>query len=105
MELKDKKCVPCEGGAAPLGDDQVAEKLKSLDGWSLDGKKIKKLFKFPNFKEALAFVNKAGETAEAERHHPDIYLAYGKAEIVIWTHAINGLSDNDFILAAKIDAL
>ena len=105
MTLKEKKCVPCEGGVAALTDDQITSKLESLTEWEQCGKKIKKLFKFKDFKKALTFVNQVGDIAEAERHHPDIFLAYGKAEIEIWTHAINGLSENDFILAAKIDDL
>lgn len=105
MDMANKKCVPCEGGVPPLTQEQINSNLNSLDGWQQDGNKIKKLFKFKNFKGALAFVNQVGNIAEAEKHHPDIYLTYGKAEIVIWTHAINGLSENDFILAAKIDTI
>ena len=105
MDLTKKKCVPCEGGVHPLSQTEIDENLKQLNGWQLDGKKIKKVFKFKDFKAALLFVNKAGNVAEEENHHPAIYLSYGKVEIVIWTHAINGLSENDFILASKIEAI
>ena len=103
MTLKNKRCTPCEGGVMPLTKDQITSNLEYLTGWEQCDKKIKKLFKFKNFKEALTFVNQVGNIAETERHHPDIFLAYGKAEIEIWTHAIDGISENDFILAAKID--
>ena len=105
MDLANKKCVPCEGGVPPLSQDQIDSNLQSINGWEQDGIKIKKMFKFKNFKDALAFVNRVGDIAESERHHPDIYLGYGKAEITIWTHAVNGLTENDFILAAKIEAI
>ena len=105
MESSGKKCVPCEGGIPALTQDQVGKNLSSINGWQQDGKKIKKLFKFKNFKDALIFVNLVGDVAESEKHHPDIYLAYGKVEIIIWTHAINGLSENDFILAGKIEGI
>ncbi|MGR3220300.1 MAG: 4a-hydroxytetrahydrobiopterin dehydratase [Candidatus Anammoxibacter sp.] len=105
MNAPDKKCAPCEGGIPALTQAQIDKNLSSINGWQQDGKKIKKLFKFKNFKEALTFVNLVGGVAETEKHHPDIYLAYGKVEIVIWTHAINGLSENDFILAGKIDGI
>lgn len=105
MDLTKKTCVPCEGGIHPLSQIDIDKNLEQLKGWQLDGKKIKKIFKFKDFKAALLFVNKVGNVAEEENHHPDIYLSYGKAEIAIWTHAINGLSENDFILVAKIEAL
>lgn len=104
MDQSAKKCVPCEGGVAKLDQGQIESGLASLDGWQQDGDKIKKMYKFKNFKDALGFVNKVGDVAEAEGHHPDIYLAYGKVEIVIWTHSIKGLSNNDFILAGKIES-
>ena len=103
--MNTTKCAPCEGGIQPLTQDQIDTNLNSLNGWHQDGIKIKKTLTFKNFKDALAFVNNVGDIAETEGHHPDIYLAYGKVEIVIWTHAINGLSENDFILAGKIDAV
>lgn len=105
--LATKKCVPCEGGVAPLKGVEL-EKLKiQLDaeapGWELrDTKHLQKEFKFPDFKSALEFVNKIGAIAESEDHHPNIEFGYGFARILLWTHAIDSLSDNDFFLAAKI---
>lgn len=106
-KLSDGKCVPCEGGVPPLRGEEL-EKLKAqLDeeapGWELrDAKHLEKTFKFEDFKSALEFVNKVGEISEAEGHHPNIDFGYGFAKILLWTHAIDGLSDNDFFLAAKI---
>lgn len=107
-KLAEKKCVPCEGGIPPFGAEQIKEYLVQLSSeWEvLDNKKIKKQFKFKNFKEAIAFVNKIAELAEQEGHHPDIRLfGYKNLEIELSTHAIGGLSENDFILAAKIEQL
>src|SRR3989344_7962667 len=105
--LSDKKCVACEGGTPPLEAEKVKECMAELaGGWDIiDGKKIKKEFKFEDFKEAMAFVNKVAEIAESEGHHPDIHIFYNKVEIELWTHAVGGLSENDFIMAAKIDGL
>ncbi len=104
--LKDKKCVPCEGGMPTLPEGKIKEYLAELEGWDRNGEVIQKDFLFKNFKEALAFINKVGEVAEAEGHHPDILLyEYKHVRISLSTHAIGGLSDNDFILAAKIDAV
>ncbi|TSC61204.1 MAG: 4a-hydroxytetrahydrobiopterin dehydratase [Parcubacteria group bacterium Gr01-1014_107] len=105
--LKDKKCQPCEGGVVPLNSEKARELLKELNQWVLvDNKRIEKVFSFNNFKEALAFVNKVGELAEVEGHHPGISLfSWNKVKIVTSTHAIKGLSENDFILASKIDFL
>ena len=106
-KLSHGKCVPCEGGVPPLKGEQL-EKLKSqLDqeasGWELkDPKHLEKTYKFPDFASALAFVNKIGEIAEAEGHHPNIEFGWGFVRVLLWTHAIDGLSDNDFFLAAKI---
>lgn len=105
MKLSEKKCVPCEGGVPKLTQDEINNYLSSLTGWQQDGDKIKKAFKFKDFKKTLSFVNKVGEVAEAEGHHPCIYLTYGRAEVTTYTHAIKGLSENDFILAAKIDSI
>ena len=105
MNLTSKKCVACEGGVPPLSGTLLEPYLKEVMGWEVvDGKKIRKVFTFPDFKGALAFVNKVGEIAEAEGHHPGIQLGWGKVVIELTTHAIGGLSENDFILAAKIDA-
>jgi 4a-hydroxytetrahydrobiopterin dehydratase len=107
MTLTDQKCVPCEGGTMPLTIQKSETLMKDLNGWELtDGaKKIEKDFKFKNFAEALAFANQVGAIAEAEGHHPEIEIGWGKAEIELTTHAIGGLSMNDFIVAAKIDKI
>lgn len=104
MSLEERRCVPCEGGTMPLTIQEAETLMKELSGWELspDAKKIEKEFKFKNFAEALAFANKVGAIAEAEGHHPDLMLAWGKVGIELTTHAIGGLSVNDFILAAKI---
>lgn len=106
-DLKYKKCVPCEGGVKPLTPGEYSAFLRTeLNGWiDVDRKQIEKEYKFKNFKEALAFVNKVGELAESEGHHPDISLhGWNKVKLTLSTHAIGGLSENDFILASKIDS-
>ena len=107
MKLINKKCVSCEGGAPPLTEAQIQEYLPELKtGWKvLENKKIQKEFVFKGFAEAIAFVNKVANLAEAENHHPDIHIFYRKVTIELWTHSVNGLSENDFILAAKVDNL
>lgn len=104
-DLSQKKCGPCEGGTKPLTKVEFAPYLEEVKDWEvIDNLKIRKKFKFKNFKEALTFVNKVGELAENEGHHPDINLhSWNKVTITLSTHAIGGLSINDFILAAKID--
>ena len=104
-ELATKSCVPCRGGVPPLGSTEIAKFLSELtSGWELIAEHhLKKEFKFPNFRTALDFTNQVGALAEAQDHHPDLYLAWGKVEITLWTHKIDGLHENDFILAAKID--
>jgi 4a-hydroxytetrahydrobiopterin dehydratase len=105
-ELASKKCVPCQDGAAALSGAVVRSLLRHVDGWEVvNGHHLSKQFKFPDFASALAFVNRVGEIAEAEVHHPEITLSWGKVAIRIWTHEIDGLTESDFILAAKIDAL
>ena len=105
-DLATKTCVPCRGGVPPLKGEELASLQEQVDGWKvIEEHHITKTFKFSNFREALKFVNRAGELAEEQGHHPDIFLAWGKAEITIWTHKINGLTESDFILAAKIDGL
>lgn len=106
-DLTSKKCVPCSIGAIPLNADEIRNFLKDLnESWEVkDNKQIERVFKFKDFKEALEFTNKVGDLAEAEGHHPDIYLSWGKVIVTLWTHKIKGLHENDFILAAKIDAL
>ncbi|MCA9667660.1 MAG: 4a-hydroxytetrahydrobiopterin dehydratase [Myxococcales bacterium] len=105
--LSKKACVPCMGGIPPLGADEVAAlKTQIDDGWRVvDNHHLERAYSFADFKAALDFTNAVGELAEAEGHHPDIYLAWGKAKVTIWTHKIDGLTESDFILAAKIDQL
>jgi 4a-hydroxytetrahydrobiopterin dehydratase len=108
MDLTKKHCIPCEGGTPPLSNEKEDEILKLIQGWTLvrDGThKITRQFKFKNFKEAIVFVNKVADLAENEGHHPDIKIVYSKVQLDLFTHAVGGLSDNDFIMAAKINAL
>lgn len=107
MNNKIKHCTPCKGTEGPLDTEIIKQKLINLNNWQLieDGRKIKKHFKFKDFITTLNFVNKVGNISEIEGHHPDIYFTWGKCSIEIYTHAINGLHNNDFILAAKIDNL
>ncbi len=105
-DLAERECVPCRGGVAPLQPDQVADLIRQLDGWeATHHHHITKEYKFPDFAKALAFVNRVGVVAEEQGHHPDIYLTWGKVRIDIWTHKIDGLTESDFILAAKLDAV
>ena len=103
-ELAKKQCVPCRGGVPPLSKEQSGRLLEQFDGWTIArNHHLAREFTFPDFAEALAFVNRVGEIAEQQAHHPDIYLAWGKVRVEIWTHKIDGLTESDFILAAKID--
>lgn len=105
-ELSSKTCVPCRGGVPPLEGAELQKLSKQVPAWKVvDGHHITRTFTFPDFRQALDFVNKVGELAETQGHHPDIFLTWGKAEITTWTHKINGLSESDFILAAKVDEL
>lgn len=107
-QLIQKKCVPCEGGVEPYTREQAVEQLKQLDGWQLseNGQRIRKDWTVKHFMAGMEFFNRVAELAEADGHHPDIHLwGYRNAWIELWTHAIGGLSENDFILAAKIDRL
>jgi len=107
-ELTQKKCEPCEGGVRPYTPDEARAQLEKLPGWRLthDDQRIRKDWKMKNFMAAMKFIDAVAQTAEAEGHHPDLHLeSYRQAWIEIYTHAIGGLSENDFILAAKIDAL
>ena len=109
-DLLNKKCVPCEGGVLPFDISEIHKYQKKVDGWNIltDDKKIfflNKKFQFKNFLDSQNFVNKVGQISENEGHHPDISFGWGYADIKITTHAIEGLSENDFILAAKIDQL
>ncbi len=109
-DLISKKCVPCEGGVSAMNLSEIHKYQKKVDGWDVkpNDKKIyclEKNFKFNNFLDSQNFVNKVGEISENEGHHPDIVFGWGYAKIIITTHAIEGLSENDFILAAKIDKI
>jgi len=108
-DLFKKKCQPCEGGIKPFDISEIHKYQKKVDGWEiLEEKKIfflQKKFNFKNFKESQKFINKVGEISESEGHHPDISFGWGYAGVKITTHAIEGLSENDFILAAKIDQI
>jgi len=107
--LDEKNCVPCRGGVPPLkGDELVAihRQLPQSAEWKVVNEHhLARSYTFPDFRTALAFVNKVGALAEEQGHHPDILLAWGKVEITIWTHKVDGLTESDFILAAKIDRL
>ena len=105
--LVSKKCVPCEGGTPPLEGEKIQEYLSELkSSWELENnKKIKKTFAFKKYREGIEFVNRVADIAEEENHHPDIHILYTKVTLVLTTHAIGGLSENDFIVAAKIDLL
>ncbi|CAG1769420.1 4a-hydroxytetrahydrobiopterin dehydratase [uncultured bacterium] len=105
-ELASKTCVPCKGGVPPLKGEALLALQKQVEGWdAVEEHHLFKTFKFPDFRKALDFVNKVGEIAEEQGHHPVITFTWGKVEITIYTHKINGLTESDFILAAKIDSL
>jgi 4a-hydroxytetrahydrobiopterin dehydratase len=104
-DLTGKTCVPCRGGVPPL-EGEGLERLRAQlgEGWTVvDGHHLEKTYTFKDFKSALAFVNRVGEVAEAEGHHPNISFTWGRVTLQLWTHKINGLHENDFILAAKAD--
>jgi 4a-hydroxytetrahydrobiopterin dehydratase len=104
-DLTKKHCIPCENGEGKLDIGKIKEHLPLVENWLLVGDQIKRDFKFENFKEAIDFVNKVAKIAEDEGHHPDIYIFYNKVNLSLSTHAAKGLTENDFILAAKINAL
>ena len=107
-ELKKKKCEPCEGGVRPYSPEEAKSQLRQLDGWYLthEGQRIRKEWRVKDFMEGIDFFNRCAEVAEEEGHHPDLHLeGYRNVSVELWTHAIGGLSENDFILAAKIDEL
>lgn len=104
-ELARQQCVPCMGGVPPLEGEQLGSLLRRLGGgWEVcDGHHLEKEYRFTDFAGALAFTNKVGAVAEEQGHHPDIHLGWGRVKIQIWTHKIDGLTESDFILAAKLD--
>lgn len=104
-DLTKKHCVPCKNGEGKLSINKIKEYLPAVAGWFLVGDEIKRDFQFKNFKEAMDFVNKVAGIAESEGHHPDIYIFYNKVNLSLWTHAAKGLTENDFIMAAKTNAL
>jgi 4a-hydroxytetrahydrobiopterin dehydratase len=105
-QLADKQCVPCRGGVPPLKGADLEKLHHSVSEWTVVNEHhLEREFKFPDFKHALDFVNRVGALAEEQGHHPDILLVWGKAAITLWTHKIDGLTESDFIMAAKIDRL
>jgi 4a-hydroxytetrahydrobiopterin dehydratase len=106
-QLSQKQCVPCRGGTPPLQEAEIAQLHRQLDdSWKVvDGHHLKRHFQFENFRQALAFTNRVGELAEEQGHHPDIHLAWGRVGLTLWTHKIDGLTESDFIFAAKVDKL
>jgi 4a-hydroxytetrahydrobiopterin dehydratase len=103
-QLADKKCVPCRGGTLPLKGNELDDLHKIVPHWNVvEEHHITREYKFPDFAQALEFVNRVGALAEEQGHHPDILLAWGKVGITLWTHKIDGLTESDFIMAAKID--
>lgn len=103
-ELAEKNCVPCRGGVPPLPEDRTRDLLAQLNGWTIErGFHLTRTFTFPDFAAALAFVNTIGDIAEQQGHHPDMHLAWGKVRVEVWTHKINGLTESDFVFAAKVD--
>ncbi len=102
--LADRQCVPCRGGVPPLKGAELERLSAQLPGWQVvGGHHLEKTFLFPDFKTALAFVNRAGEIAEQQGHHPDLLLSWGRVQVTTYTHKVDGLTESDFILAAKID--
>lgn len=106
LSLAEKRCVPCRGDTPPLNPEEIAQYHPHVPQWTVEeNRKIRRTYRLKDFVTALGLLDKIGALAEEEGHHPDLYLAWGKVEVVLWTHKIGGLSENDFILAAKIDAL
>lgn len=105
IDLEKKRCIPCEGGMAALTQAEAELWIHKLKGWKLLDQKIEKEYRFKNFVETMAFVNSIAQIAESEGHHPDLFISYNRLVVTLWTHALSGLTENDFILAAKIDAI
>jgi 4a-hydroxytetrahydrobiopterin dehydratase len=105
-ELSERQCVPCRGGVPPLKGEEIENLLRQLEGWQVANEHhLQRTYRFRDFRESLQFVNRIGELAEEQGHHPDICFGWGKADVTIWTHKIDGLTESDFVLAAKIDKL
>ena len=106
-ELAEKECVACKGGTPALKGGEITKLQPQLNSaWRVvEEHHLEREFKFPDFRQALAFTNKVGELAEQQNHHPDFYLAWGKVKLTLWTHKIDGLSESDFVFAAKVDKL
>ena len=105
-ELASKTCVPCKGGTPPLEGEEIEELRRQIPDWEVvEEHHLRRVFRFKNFREAWGFVNKVGELAEQQGHHPDISFGWGYAEVTVWTHKINGLTESDFVFAAKVDRL
>jgi 4a-hydroxytetrahydrobiopterin dehydratase len=106
-ELAARECIPCRGGVPPLRGEELARLAQELGGeWRIvDEHHLERNYRFPDFRTALAFVNRVGELAEQVQHHPDIHLAWGKVQVTVWTHKIDGLTESDFVFAAKTDRL
>ena len=106
MSLAQKHCVPCRGGVPPLKGPELENLKRQVSGWDVVNEHhLAKTYNFPDFQRALEFVNRAGAIAEQEGHHPDLYLSWGKVGVEIWTHKIDGLTESDFVMAAKIDEI
>jgi 4a-hydroxytetrahydrobiopterin dehydratase len=107
VSLADKACIPCKGGVPPLKGAALADLHARLDaGWEVVGEHhLERAYRFPDFRSALAFVDRVGAMADEQNHHPDVFLAWGKARITIWTHKIDGLTESDFVFAAKCDRI
>ena len=105
-DLAERECVPCRGGVPPMKGEEIAKLLQQLEGWQvIDEHHLQRVYRFKDFRESLEFVNRVGNLAEQQGHHPDICFGWGKVDVTIWTHKIDGLSESDFVLAAKIDKL
>ncbi|HEY9716243.1 MAG TPA: 4a-hydroxytetrahydrobiopterin dehydratase [Trichormus sp.] len=104
MSLAEKKCIPCSGGVPPLAADEVARLSRELNDWQIkDNKRLEKTFHFDNFRKAMSLAERIAAVAEEEQHHPDLLVRWGELKVELWTHKIDGLTESDFILAAKID--